>query len=500
MELELRQQFGTSTGVVVIPVAKQGDFKDILSFVASITGISEALITEDFKGELKETAHFFFQDANRTNRLILLGLGENPGFKEFVLAFRNLFFRNGEKLSKGITLDLQQSTTGAPYQLLEAAVNGMVLGPYDAGKFKTEKNGKKSIDWEAFTLEVIIAGTRPDSLGGEENELKQAVRKSRIIAEAQWQMMDLVNAPANKKPPQHLAAWAIESGKKYGYEVKVYELKALEKMGMEALLAVNRGSEHPPVLIVMEYKPKAGSAKKIGLVGKGVTFDTGGLSLKPSGNMHHMKSDMGGAAAVLGTMEAAARLKLPVHLIGVVPSTENSVDANSTKPGDVIGSYSGKTIEVIDTDAEGRLILADALNYTVKNYQPDYLLDLATLTGSCIRTLGTQAGGLFSNNDALAKTLLDIGMQTGERLWQLPIWEDYFQEMKSDVADIKNLSSTPAAGAITAAKFLEYFTEKHTAWAHMDIAGVAFGSSEFTSQKSATGFGIRLLVEFLEKV
>ncbi|MAT54809.1 MAG: leucyl aminopeptidase [Saprospirales bacterium] len=495
MKVEIRQQFGTSTGVVLIPVAKQGDFKDIITLVASKTGLSDSLINEEFKGDLKETASFFFKDGSQTHRLILLGLGENPGFKEMLQSFRSLVFRNKEKFPKGITLDLEHSNTGAPYQLLEAAVNGMVLGPYDTGKFKTEQNGNKVPEWEDFTLELIIAGTS----GGEENELKQAVRKGQIIAEAQWQMMDLVNAPANKKPPQHLAAWAIESGRKHGYDVKVYELKELQEMGMEALIAVNRGSEHPPVLIVMEYKPAGTPVKKVGLVGKGVTFDTGGLSLKPSGNMHYMKSDMGGAAAVMGAMEAASRLQLPVHLIGVVPSTENSVDANSTKPGDVIGSYSGKTIEVIDTDAEGRLILADALNYVAKNYQPDFLLDLATLTGSCIRTLGTHAGGLFSNNEALAKTLYEIGMETGERLWQLPIWEDYQKEMNSDVADIKNLSSSPAAGAITAAKFLEFFIEKHPAWAHMDIAGVAFGDSEFSKQKSATGFGVRLLVEFLEK-
>ncbi len=489
MKLELRQQFGTSTGIVIIPVAKQADFKDIITFAATKTGLSSSLISQDFKGEPNESANFFFESGQR---LVLLGLGENPGFKEMMNVFRSFASSNTGKLAQGITLDLQRSNTGAPLQLLEAAVNGMRLGPYDPGKFKTEKNDQQAINWEAFTLELIIAG-------GDPNEIKAAARKGEIIAEVQWQMMDLVNAPANRKPPQHLANWAIESGRKYGYEVRVYELEELKQMGMEALLAVNRGSEHPPVLIVMEYKPQEKPKKKVGLVGKGVTFDTGGLSLKPSANMHYMKSDMGGAAAVMGTMEAAARLQLPVHLIGVVPSTENSVDANSTKPGDVIGSYSGKTIEVIDTDAEGRLILADALSYTVRNYHPDVLLDLATLTGSCIRTLGKLAGGLFSNNDDLAKTLSAIGMECGERLWPLPIWKEYMKEMKSDVADIKNLSSSPAAGAITAAKFLEFFIEEHPAWAHMDIAGVAFGDSEFTKQKSGTGYGVRLLVEFLEK-
>lgn len=492
MKLELRQQFGTTTGIVVIPVAKQADFKDIATFVASKTGLSESLVTEEFKGDLKESAQFFIDEKKQKVRLILLGLGKNPGTKEMLHAFRSLVFHNEEKITKGITLDLQHCNVEAHLQLLEQATNGILLGPYDPGKFKTEKNEKKHINWEEFSLEVVIAG-------GEENEIKRAVSKGQVIAEAQWQMMDLVNAPANKKPPHHLAAWAKASGKKYGYDVKVYELKELEKMGLDALISVSRGSEHPPVLIVMEYKPSGNPSKKVGLVGKGVTFDTGGLSIKPSSNMHFMKSDMGGAAAVLGTMEAAARLQLPVHLIGVVPSTENSVDADSTKPGDVIGSYSGKTIEVIDTDAEGRLILADGLSYMTKNYNPDILLDLATLTGSCIRTLGTLAGGLFSNNEALAKSLCSIGMETGERLWQLPIWEEYMKEMKSDVADIKNLSSSPAAGAITAAKFLEFFIENHPAWAHMDIAGVAFGDTEFSKQKSATGFGVRLLVEFLEK-
>jgi leucyl aminopeptidase len=235
-------------------------------------------------------------------------------------------------------------------------------------------------------------------------------------------------------------------------------------------------------------------------VGKGVTFDTGGISIKPSSNMHYMKSDMGGAAAVLGIVELAARLKLPFHLVGAIPATENSVDAKSIRPGDVIGSYNGKTIEVIDTDAEGRLILADGLSYVVRHFQPEVLIDLATLTGSCIRALGTYAGGLFANNDELANSLLQAGEATGERLWRLPLWDEYRKELNSDVADIKNFSGSPAAGAITAAKFLEDFIEKHANWAHLDIAGMAMADSEFSSQKSATGFGIRLLLEFLQKL
>ncbi|MCL4141236.1 UNVERIFIED_CONTAM: hypothetical protein GTU68_048564 [Idotea baltica] len=249
----------------------------------------------------------------------------------------------------------------------------------------------------------------------------------------------------------------------------------------------------------MEYKPNTpGDYKKIGLVGKGVTFDTGGLSIKPSINMHYMKSDMGGAAAVFGTLEMAAKLQLPVHLIGIVPATDNSVDAKSIKPSDVIGSYSGKTIEIIDTDAEGRLILADGINYMVKNYSPEILIDLATLTGSAVRTFGYHAAALFSNNDDLAERIQQTGDDNGERAWRLPIWDIYKDDIKSDVADVRNYSGRPTAGAIAAAKFLEFFTENHPKWAHLDIAGVAFGDSEFTIQRSATGFGIRLLTELIE--
>ena len=216
--------------------------------------------------------------------------------------------------------------------------------------------------------------------------------------------------------------------------------------------------------------------------------------------MHMMKSDMGGAAAVLGTVDAAAQLKLPVRVIGVIPATENSTDGRSTKPGDVITSYSGKTVEVIDTDAEGRLILADGLSYLLKHYQPDTVIDLATLTGSVVSALGYHAAGLFTNNDDLARQLTQSGDKTGERLWRLPLWDAYKDDIKSDVADVKNFHGKPINGAIAAAKFLEFFTEEHPAWAHLDIAGTAFGDTEFGTQKNATGFGIRLLIDYLRSL
>ena len=237
----------------------------------------------------------------------------------------------------------------------------------------------------------------------------------------------------------------------------------------------------------------------MGLVGKGVTFDTGGISIKGSDNMHYMKSDMGGAAAVLGTMELAARMKLPIHLVGVIPATENSVSAEAVKPGDVISSYLGKSIEVINTDAEGRLILADGLTYINRNYQPDIVIDLATLTGSVVRAIGLYAGGLLSNSDQLADQLMASGERTGEKLWRFPLWDEYDQDIQSAVADLRNISSKPVADVIYAAKFLEHFIEDHPKWAHLDIAGVAYGDSEFAKEKSATGFGVKLLIDFLQQ-
>lgn len=209
---------------------------------------------------------------------------------------------------------------------------------------------------------------------------------------------------------------------------------------------------------------------------------------------------MAGAAAVLGTVELAARLKLPIRVIGVVPATENSVDGNALKPGDVINSYAGKTIEVIDTDAEGRLILADGLSYAVREFKPDIIIDLATLTGSIIQTLGYHAAGLFTANDQLAEQLLKAGEIVSERLWRLPMWDDYKDEIDSEIADVKNFHGKPMAGAIVAAKFLEVFTEKHPAWAHLDIAGTAFHESEFAPGKMGTGYGVRLLRRFLENL
>jgi leucyl aminopeptidase len=313
---------------------------------------------------------------------------------------------------------------------------------------------------------------------------------------------DLVNNPSNYKSVSSLAEWMRHSANKYAYDCRIIDKEELESLGFHALLAVNKGSSEPAKCIIGEYRPAdmSDQVPTIALVGKGITFDTGGISLKPSKNMHYMKSDMGGAAAVMGAIELVAKCKLPVRLIVVVPSTDNSIGAKAIKPGDIIGSYRGHSIEIIDTDAEGRLVLADGLSYAIQKYEPDYVIDLATLTGSVIRTLGNYAAGLMTQNDDLARQLTNAGQESGERLWRLPLWSEYGLAMQSDMADIKNLSDQPSAGATTAGKFLEFFTDEHAAWAHIDIAGTSFHPNPFSKGHSATGFGILLLTQWMESL
>jgi leucyl aminopeptidase len=321
------------------------------------------------------------------------------------------------------------------------------------------------------------------------------------IASAQLQIFNLVDLPPNKITPKYLSNWAIESGKKYGFTTKVFGYEEAKINDLEAFLSVGKGSDKESQFIIMNYVPENADAKTkhIGLVGKGITFDTGGLNIKTTG-MVHMKCDMAGGAAVFGAMQLISDLKLPVKVTAIVPCCENSVDSKSFLPSDVIKSYSGYSIEIIDTDAEGRLILADGLSYLIKNFSPEIIVDIATLTGSSVSTFGYECAALFTNNESISKKLQQAGDEVGERLWQLPLWDAYKPDIESEIADVKNYSGKPVAGAITAAKFLEFFTEEHTAWAHLDIAGVAFGDDEFAKTKHATAYGVHLLTKFIENL
>ena len=321
--------------------------------------------------------------------------------------------------------------------------------------------------------------------------LNTLISRCQAIANGMALTRDLGNLPPNLCTPSYLAQSAIALGKQWKLKIEVLEQYHMEKLGMGALLAVSAGSRQPPKLIVMHYAGAAKSQKPVVLVGKGITFDTGGISLKPAPEMDEMKFDMCGAASVFGTMRAVAEMKLPINLIAVIPTCENMPDGNATRPGDIVRSMSGQTIEILNTDAEGRLILCDALTYAEK-FEPDTIIDVATLTGACVIALGHEAAALFANDDKLCDKLRAAGDYIGDRAWPMPLWEEYQEGLKTNFADMANVAGRPG-GSITAASFLARFTQKMR-WAHLDIAGVAYKGGK---EKGATGRPVKLFCRYL---
>ena len=363
----------------------------------------------------------------------------------------------------------------------EAIAEGALLGLYSFNKYKKPEYA----DVEEMLVVVREEGKTP--------VLEPAVHKGKAIAEATNLARDMVNEPANYMTPTRMAEAAKEIATKYNLELKVFDPKDMEAMGMEALLGVAKGSSQPPQLISLSYKGDERSEKALGFLGKGITFDSGGISIKPSEGMGEMKDDMAGAAAVMAALGAIAQLKPQINVTAIIPATENLPSGTALKPGDVLKAMNGKTIEVISTDAEGRLILADALSYAQKlGLSP--LIDLATLTGACRIALGTLYSGLFSNDQDLADKVLRAAERTGERIWQMPLPEEYKEQNKSEIANVKNTGNR-YGGAITAALFLAEFVD-NTPWVHLDIAGTASSNKESGyTVKGATGVGVRTLVE-----
>ncbi len=368
--------------------------------------------------------------------------------------------------------------------LYQSCVEGLHYGNYDFDKYKKREDAPQALNVS------FEASNR--------KELKAAIEKGNKVMTAVAFTRDLQNEPGNVLYPHTLAERIKKQFAGTGVRVTILNEKALKAKKMGGILAVGSGSIHPPRLVVLEYSPR-GAKKHIALVGKGVTFDSGGISLKPASDMGEMKADMSGAAVVAGTLFAAAQLKLPVRITGVIPSAENLPSGSSFRPGDIVTTSSGKTIEVDNTDAEGRIILADALHFASQK-KPDAIIDLATLTGACVVALGEFVAGLFTKNDTMADQLTASGQDTFERLWRLPLWDDFHMLNKSDVADVKNIGGR-WGGAISAAKFLENWVNEDIPWTHLDIAGPAM-AHKFSSysQPYMTGFGVRLLVDYLEKV
>ena len=451
--------------------------------------ISALYRRKEFTAKLAETAMLSTGGRIPAKRLLLVGLGERKNASEETVrqamgaAIRKV--KGSRERSCSILLADQP---GDLSRTAAAIVTGCLLGAYSFDRYNTSPDGTvPPID--ALTLLL------PSRKAGPATE--QAIAKAMIICDSVFLARDLVSEPGNVATPTYIAAEAAKTARAAGFSCTVLERAEMEQLGMGGLLAVAAGSVQPPKCLVLEYLPFGETARPVALIGKGVTFDSGGISIKPGAGMERMKDDMAGAAAVIGAFAAAARLHLPVNLIGVIPLTENLPDGRAYKPGDVITTMAKKTVEIVNTDAEGRMILCDALHYALR-YKPKAMIDLATLTGACIVALGNVVTGMFGNNDRLKNALTRAGKVTGERVWEMPVWEEYGELMKSDLADLKNAGG-PQAGSISAAWFLQQFVAK-THWAHLDIAGTSWEEKgKHYLPKGSTGVGVRLLVELLQE-
>ncbi|MEI8384679.1 MAG: leucyl aminopeptidase [Nitrosomonadaceae bacterium] len=448
--------------------------------------ISGILKNGDMEGKSGSTLLLHNVPNTLCKRVLLVGLGKEQDFhvKGYRDAVRTAFKALQETGAADATLYLAEiplKTRNIAWKISQTAIIGLE-SIYRSDRLKSKHSETKK------PLSKITLGVT-STVGSAANE--GALQQGLAIAHGMNLAKDLGNLPPNICTPTYLAQQAMSLAKTYKLKATILEEKDMERLGMGSLLSVSRGSRQPAKLIALEYRGLARMERPIVLVGKGVTFDTGGISLKPASEMDEMKYDMCGAASVLGTLLAIAQMRLPINVVGIIPTTENMPGGNATKPGDIVTSMSGQTIEILNTDAEGRLILCDALTYA-ERYQPEVVIDIATLTGACVIALGHVASGLLSNDDKLAHELLQASEQSVDRAWHLPLWDDYQEQLKSNFADIANIGGR-AGGTITAACFLSRFTKKYR-WAHLDIAGTAWKSGK---DKGATGRPVPLLTQFL---
>ncbi|KNB60270.1 leucyl aminopeptidase family protein [Chryseobacterium sp. Hurlbut01] len=426
--------------------------------------------------------HEVFIDVKGETITYFIGLGkadlQNFEFQQVAMKFSQTQKKNFQAVSTLILADFISE------KQFQEFIKGLFLGTYN---YPFEKNHPF---WnEKFELHFGNLSQK---------KLDNIISRADAICEGQTACQDWLNKPANLKRPDAINAYLKNLAKKNQLKYTVFNRKKCEELGLGAFLSVNQGSAYDAAFTILEYKTNVKNAKTFGLVGKCVLFDTGGISIKASDNMHYMKSDMGGATAVIGALIYASQMKLPINITAILPITDNAVSENAYLPSDVITAYNGRTIEVLNTDAEGRMTLADGLSYLSKNYKTDVLIDLATLTGSSVRMFGDTCGAMFSNNEKLKNLLIQTGDKTNQRVWNLPLWDIWKDDFKSDVADFKNISMKPIGDCIVAAKFLEEFIEGHPNWAHLDIAGVAFGNVGYAKDKAATGYGVQLLADLIE--
>ncbi len=472
---------------LVVPLLKNNRMTNI---AAQVNEASDGLLHQlakksGFKGEAGSTLVFHNLPGIKALRVMLVGVGKKKEIN--AKTTREVIEAVVKRLQQEnctnaiITLPLEETSAETHYSLIRETALYAENAVYRFDACKSKPSKQKLVG----KITLITAGI-DDQLA------KKAVAHGKAIADGMKLARDLSNLPGNVCTPSYLATKAQKLAKKQTkFSCKILDEKEMQKLKMDSLLSVSRGSRQPAKLIIMEHKGGKKDQQPVVLVGKGLTFDAGGISLKPPGKMDEMKYDMCGSASVFGALQACADLKLPLNVVGIIPSSENMPDGDANKPGDIVTSMAGLTIEVLNTDAEGRLILCDALTYA-ERYNPAVVIDIATLTGACIVALGHHTSGLMANNQKLADELIEAGNQADDKAWQLPLGDEYQKQLKSNFADIANIGG-PAAGSITAGCFLSRFTEEYT-WAHLDIAGTAWQSGH---NKGATGRPVPMLVNYL---
>jgi len=478
---------------VIVVGAFEGQ-KKLSGAAAEIDRASSGLISSaktDITGKLHQTCMLYASKGLAAKRVLVIGLGKEKDLtadriRGIAAKAVSCACENGLataalplKLIPGKALESAQKAT--------ALCEGALLGLYTFKHYKTmPENGDNAV----FKQITICTGRERSTA------VAAAIKDAEALCAGVYLARDLVNHPGNAATPTYLADTARVMSKKYGLTCSIFDEKKMRRLGMDALLAVAQGSHEPARFIVIEHAtPQTAKMAPVVLVGKAITFDSGGISIKPANNMEEMKTDMSGGAAVLGAMQVCAKLKLPLRVVGLIPAAENLPGGSALKPGDVITSMAGKTIEIITTDAEGRLILADALHYA-RRYKPQAVIDLATLTGACVIALGNDVSGVMGTSETLIERLRQAAEQTGEKVWPLPMYAEYDEQNKSTIADMKNVGGR-AGGSITAGCFLKKFTEGMP-WAHLDIAGTAWTQQPKPyAPKGATGVGVRLLVSLL---
>ena len=451
--------------------------------------LSEIVGRGDMDGKTGSTLILHDLPSLPCERLLLVGLGKKKEFgeKEYNTAIRSAFKALKETGAANAVLFITEtpvSKRSIAWRIRQATI----IAQESTYRFEQFKSKKQNLERSLNKVTFVVAGSKDIA------RAEEALAQGTAIADGIALAKNLGNLPGNICTPNHLAETAQQLAKDHGLECQILERADMEALGMHSLLSVAKGSHQPPKLIVLHYKGGKANDKPVVLVGKGITFDSGGISLKPGEGMDEMKFDMCGAASVLGTLKAIAQMKLPLNIAVIVPASENMPGGAASKPGDIVTSMSGQTIEILNTDAEGRLVLCDALTYA-ERFKPQIVIDVATLTGACVIALGHIATGLFSNNDELARALLQAGDEAHDRAWQMPLWNEYQDLLKSNFADMANIGGRPA-GSISAACFLSRFTEKYE-WAHLDIAGTAWKSG---SEKGSTGRPVPLLTHYLLKL